>query len=144
MHPSLAVRRFVFTYNSTLLEGALTNLTGASDIVAVMVPTGGRFNVAVATGAFFGLSAFFHGLWVVGYYWPPLGKRLYGWLAAAFAPLRWLEYGASASLMVAVLTVISGAFLPLSLGLGLLGHRLTVPVRVQAGATRQTSRPFGH
>jgi len=75
----------------------------------VLVPTGSNFNVAVASGGFFFLSALFHSLWVIGMtVWEPLGRLLLGWLAAAFAPLRWLEYSASAALMMAVLTVISG------------------------------------
>lgn len=106
MTPSLL--RFIFTYNSTTC-GRNSNFTGEKEIVAVLVPTGGNFNVAVASGGFFFLSALFHGFWVFGMtVWEPLGRLLLGWLAAAFAPLRWLEYAASAALMMAVLTVISG------------------------------------
>ena len=134
--PNLSIwrQRFIFTYNSSAC-GRNSNFTGEKEIVAVLVPTGGNFNVAVASGGFFFLSALFHSFWVIGMtVWEPLGRLLLGWLAAAFAPLRWLECvphtfkrtrchlfaqvalsicspcadAASASLMMAVLTVISG------------------------------------
>ena len=100
--------RFIFTYNSSVC-GRNSDFTGQPEIVAVLVPTGRNFNVAVASGGFFFLSALFHSFWVIGMtVYEPLGRLLLGWLAAAFAPLRWLEYSASAALMMAVLTVISG------------------------------------
>ena len=91
------VRRFLFTYNSSTC-GRLSNFTGDErELVAVLVPTGAKANVALLTGLFFALSAAFSGLWVLGAYYEPLGQLLYTNLQRAFAPFRWIEYTASAS-----------------------------------------------
>lgn len=86
--------RFLFTLVNNSYCAYPDNLTAVTEdkdrIVSVLVNNGDSFNVAVATASFFGLSAFFHGIWIAGALWyEPLGALIFGWLAQAYAPLRW-------------------------------------------------------
>ena len=102
-------QRFLFTRNETTC-GVLANFTGVPEDevpVAVLVQSG-SIHTGAATAGFFALSAFAHGLWVATAGSRFLYTKLYGWLDDAFAPLRWLEYTFSASLMFFILSAISG------------------------------------
>ena len=126
-------QQFLFVRNTTTCgRNSLFNETGEDEVVAVLIPAG-RIHVGLASAAFFMLSCLFSCIWVLASTYDPLGRVLLGWLADAYAPLRWcvpdrsclhkrvarprrlpclllrrLEYSASASLQVTVLLLISG------------------------------------
>ena len=72
---------------------------GATSTLLFELPTG----LAVATFSL--LSAIFHGL--VAGPWRPKYER---WLSEGCNPLRWVEYAASASLMMVIIAQLSGIF----------------------------------
>jgi len=102
-------QQFVFTRNTTTCgrDTVFNASIGEDPIVAVLVPSG-QIHVGAATACFFALSCGFSLIWMLASTYDPLGRVLLGWLSDACAPLRWLEYSASASLMVCVLLLISG------------------------------------
>lgn len=102
-------QQFVFTRNTTTCgrDTVFNASIGEDPIVAVLVPAG-QIHIGAATACFFALSCGFSLVWVLASTYDPLGRVLLGWLSEAYAPLRWLEYSASASLMGCILLLISG------------------------------------
>jgi len=102
-------QQFLFVRNSSVCGRDSYNASdGEDEIVAVLVQSGGRVHVVWATAFFFLLSAGAHALWVYGGFDDRVGRVLYGFLEDCLVWTRWCEYSASASLMVLLLTLISG------------------------------------
>ena len=102
----LSRAQFLFTRNVTDC-GILTNFSESTPPLAVQINTG-AWHIGAATAGFFALSASAHGLWVAAGFYDGLGKFLFGNLQRCVSPVRWVEYAASASLMLAILTILSG------------------------------------
>ena len=102
----LSRQQFLFTRNVSDC-GILTKFSESTPPLAVQVSSG-AWHIGWATAAFFMLSSGAHGLWVVSSSYGTLREFLFGNLQRCLAPLRWIEYTLSASLMLAILTILSG------------------------------------